>query len=185
MTSPPSRKKQKNAFFLSFWCVFVCCAETYTRLKSHKHERTNERERERENSARSAPLLKRCLKRREKSLFLSLFLSSSLALTQTTFAPKKRFDLSFFLFPFSSGIVVSRTSFSFLLSLFSRLVSRVKLDEIARFEIYIYIYIRARARPTRSATNEYSEREERKTKKRRKKKMKRCLRVQLQRARSL
>jgi hypothetical protein len=136
---------------LSFWCVFVCCAETYTRLKSHKHERTNERERERvrENSARSAPLLKRCLKRREKSLFLSLFLSSSLALTQTTFAPKKRFDLSFFLFPFSSGIVVSRVRFlSFSLFFSSRLSSETRRDRAFRD---IYIYTRARARPTRSA----------------------------------
>lgn len=120
----------------------------------------------RENSARSAPLLKRCLKRREKSLFLSLFLSSSLALTQTTFAPKKRFDLSFFLFPFSSGIVVSRARrfLSFSLFFSSRLSSETRRDRAFRD-----IYTRARARPTRSATNEYSEREERKTKKRRKK----------------
>ena len=140
----------------------------YTRLKkSHKpNEREGERERERENSARSAPLLKR-LKRRGKSCFLSLFLSSSLALTQTT-APKKRFDLSFFLFPFSSGIVVSRARrfLSFSLFFSSRLSSETRRDRAFRD---IYIYTRARARPTRSATNEYSEREERKTKKRRKK----------------
>ena len=139
----------------------------YTRLKkSHKHERTRgrEREKERENSARSAPLLNR-LKRRGKSCFLSLFLSSSLALTQTT-APKKRFDLSFFLFPFSSGIVVSRARrfLSFSLFFSSRLSSETRRDRAFRD-----IYTRARARPTRSATNEYSEREERKTKKRRKK----------------
>jgi hypothetical protein len=141
-------EETEERILLSFWCVFVCCAETYTRLKSHKHERTNERERERvrENSARSAPLLKRCLKRREKSLFLSLFLSSSLALTQTTFAPKKRFDLSFFLFPFSSGIVVSRARrfLSFSLFFSSRLSSETRRDRAFRD-----IYIRARARDQR------------------------------------
>jgi hypothetical protein len=106
------------------------------------------------------------LKRRGKSCFLSLFLSSSLALTQTT-APKKRFDLSSSssLFPPGSSSLAHVVFFPSLS--FSRLVSRVKRVEIARFEIYIYIY--ARARPTRSATNEYSERGGRKTKKRRKK----------------
>ena len=70
-------EETEERILLSFWCVFVCCAEMYTRLKSHKHERTRgrERESERENSARSAPLIKR-LKRRGKSLFLSRLLRS-------------------------------------------------------------------------------------------------------------
>jgi hypothetical protein len=164
MPSPPSRKKQKNAFCFRFG---PCLCVVYALEEESQTERTRgrERERERENSARSAPLLKR-LKRRGKSCFLSLFLSSSLALTQTT-APKKRFDLSSSssLFPPGSSSLAHVVFFPSLS--FSRLVSRVKRVEIARFEIYIYIY--ARARPTRSATNEYSERGGRKTKKRRKK----------------
>ena len=182
MTSPPSRKKQKNAFCFRFG---PCLCVVYS-LEEESQTRTNERERERErvreNSARSAPLLKR-LKRRGKSCFLSLFLSSSLALTQTTFAPKKRFDLSSSssLFPPGSSSLVHVVFFPSLS--FSRLVSRVKLDEIARFEIYIYIYTRARDQrevrrmntPFRRKKNEEAQKEEKK----------RCLRMQLQRARSL
>ena len=133
----------------------------YTRLKkSHKpNEREGERERERENSARSAPLLKR-LKRRGKSCFLSLFLSSSLALTQTT-APKKRFDLSFFLFPFSSGIVVSRARrfLSFSLFFSSRLSSETRRDRAFR-DIYIYIHARARDQREVRRMNTPSEKKE-------------------------
>ena len=152
--------------------------------QTRTNERERERERVRENSARSAPLLKRCLKRREKSLFLSLFLSSSLALTQTTFAPKKRFDLSFFLFPFSSGIVVSRVRFlSFSLFFSSRLSSETRRDRAFR-DIYIYIYARARdQREVRRMNTPSEKKEKRRSAERRE--MKRCLRVQLQRARSL
>ena len=143
MTSPPSRKKQKNAFCFRFG---PCLCVVYALEEESQTERTRgrERERERENSARSAPLLKR-LKRRGKSCFLSLFLSSSLALTQTT-APKKRFDLSSSssLFPPGSSSLVHVVFFPSLS--FSRLVSRVKRVEIARFEIYIY---NARARDQR------------------------------------
>ena len=39
-------EETEERILLSFWCVFVCCAEMYTRLKSQT--RTNERERESE-----------------------------------------------------------------------------------------------------------------------------------------
>ena len=157
MTSPPSRKKQKNAFCFRFG---PCLCVVYALEEESQTERTRgrERERERENSARSAPLLKR-LKRRGKSCFLSLFLSSSLALTQTT-APKKRFDLSSSssLFPPGSSSLAHVVFFPSLS--FSRLVSRVKRVEIARFEIYIYIYTRARDQREVRRMNTPSEEEE-------------------------
>ena len=74
MTSPPSRKKQKNAFCFRFGAC-LCVAQKCILAWSHKHERTRGRERVSENSARSAPLIKR-LKRRGKSLFLSRLLRS-------------------------------------------------------------------------------------------------------------
>ncbi len=51
-------EETEERILLSFWCVFVCCAEMYTRLKSHKHERTRGRERERvrERTPREAHL---------------------------------------------------------------------------------------------------------------------------------
>ena len=39
-------EETEERILLSFWCVFVCCAEMYTRLKSHKQEQEGERERE-------------------------------------------------------------------------------------------------------------------------------------------
>ena len=47
-------EETEERILLSFWCVFVCCAEMYTRLKSQT--RTNERERERERTPREAHL---------------------------------------------------------------------------------------------------------------------------------
>ena len=102
--------------------------------------RTNERERERE-SERELRAKRTFNKAFEKKRKVSLPLSLSLvfARSHANDRSEKTIRSFFFLFPFSSGIVVSFT-FSFLLSLF--LVSSLeKLVEIARFEIYI----RARA----------------------------------------
>ena len=63
-------EETEERILLSFWCVFVCCAEMYTRLKSQT--RTNERERERELRAKRT--FNKAFEKRKVSLPLSLSL---------------------------------------------------------------------------------------------------------------
>ena len=109
-------------------------------LEEESQTRTNERERERERERelRAKRTFTKAFEKKRKVLF-PLSLSLVFARSHANDRSEKTIRSFFFLFPFSSGIVVSFT-FSLLLSLF--LVSSLeKLVEIARFEIYI----RARA----------------------------------------
>ena len=158
MTSPPSRKKQKNAFCFRFG---ACLCVVYS-LEEESQTRTNERERERERERelRAKRTFTKAFEKKRKVLF-PLSLSLVFARSHSNDLCSEKTIRSFFLpLPFFlRDRRLSCTSFSFLLSLFL----------VSSLEKLVEIYIHARARPTRSATNEYSEREERKTKKRRKK----------------
>ena len=117
MTSPPSRKKQKNAFCFRFG---ACLCVVYA-LEEESQTRTNERERERERERelRAKRTFTKALFEKKREVSLPLSLSLVFARSHANdLCSEKTIRSFFFIFPFSSGIVVSCTSFSFLLSLF-------------------------------------------------------------------
>ncbi len=147
MTSPPSRKKQKNAFCFRFG---ACLCVVYA-LEEESQTRTNERERERERERelRAKRTFTKSFEKKRKVLFplsLSLVFARSHANDRSEKTIRSFFlPLPFFLRDRRLVHVVFFPSLSF-----SRLVSRVKRVEIARFEIYIH----ARARATNEKCDE-------------------------------